>query len=114
MKGDTAKFSTFEHKGYPSINLHETHFEIKAIDYWEFRSFTYEEVKEIKHFDTNDRWWMQLYVLTSFWAQIFSPDDPWVLKVTLQNGGSWDYKTAPRYNSELNKIIKQLQSKIEA
>lgn len=52
-------------KGYPIIKLYEDYFEIKAIDYWNFRTFRYSDIQEIKHYYANDNWWTKLYMLTS-------------------------------------------------
>lgn len=41
----------FEKKGYPIIKIQADQFEIKAIDYWEFRRFSFSEIKEIKLVD---------------------------------------------------------------
>jgi len=37
----------FKAKEYHEIIVEETHFKIKAIDYWEFRSFNFDEVVSI-------------------------------------------------------------------
>ena len=36
----------FEAKGYPIIKVYNDYFEIKAIDYWEFRKFEFNYVKK--------------------------------------------------------------------
>lgn len=38
----------FKAKEYPEIIVEETHFKIKAIDYWEFRSFNFDEVVSLE------------------------------------------------------------------
>ena len=38
----------FEAKGYPIIKVYNDYFEIKAIDYWEFRKFEFNYVKKIE------------------------------------------------------------------
>ena len=38
----------FEEKGYPIIKIFKNHFEIKAIDFWNFRRFEYSELTELK------------------------------------------------------------------
>lgn len=71
----------FERKGFPSIRVFENYFEIKATDYWEYRAFNYSEIKNIIHYNPNEKWWNKLYILTSLTAQIFSKNDDWILKV---------------------------------
>ena len=39
----------FEERGYPIIKIYENYFEIKAIDYWEFRKFEYSNLKEMNY-----------------------------------------------------------------
>ena len=51
----------FEAKGYPIIKVYTDYFEIKAIDYWEFRTFNFSEVKSIEIIDTRKKWYFQLY-----------------------------------------------------
>lgn len=102
----------FEEKGFPSIRVFNNHFEIKAIDYWEYRVFEYSEIKEIIHYNPNDKWWNKLYILTSLTAQIFSENDPWILKLIKNNGGNWTYKTSHKPNSDFRKILNLLKTKI--
>ncbi|WP_027394233.1 hypothetical protein [Aquimarina latercula] len=101
-----------EEKGYPIIKMNVDYFEIKAIDYWEFRTFNYSDIKEIKYYDPNNNWWTKIYMLTSLTAQIFSKNDPWVLKIIKKSGGNWKYKTSPERNSEFNQVIKLLKMKL--
>ena len=35
----------FEEKGYPIIKVYDDYFEIKAIDYWEFRKFDFSNLR---------------------------------------------------------------------
>ncbi|SDF27787.1 hypothetical protein [Ulvibacter litoralis] len=102
----------FEKKGFPSIKVFNEHFEIKAIDYWEFRTFNYSDIKEITHYNPNDKWWNKLYIMTSLTAQIFSKEDPWILKIIRINGGDWTYKTSYKSNSEFKKIINLIRLKL--
>jgi len=102
----------FEQKGFPSIKVFDKHFEIKAIDYWEFRAFNYSDIKEITHYNPNDKWWNKFYISTSFIAQIFSKNDPWILKVIKINGGDWTYKTSHKPNSDFEKIINRIKIKL--
>ena len=86
-----------QEKGYPIIKLYEDRFEIKAIDYWNFRTFRYIDIQEIKHYDPNDNWWTKLYMLISFTAQIFSKNDPWILKIM--------YKKEATGNTRFHQLI---------
>lgn len=102
----------FEVKGYPSIKVFENHFEIKAIDYWQYRVFKYSEIKKISHYNPNNKWWNKFFILTSPSIQIFSQNDKWVLKVIKNNGADWSYFTSHEKNSDFNKIIKSIELKI--
>ncbi|WP_299443161.1 hypothetical protein [uncultured Aquimarina sp.] len=101
-----------DEKGYPLIKIWTDHVEIKAIDYSEFRTFKYSNIKDIEHYDPNNNWWTKLYMLTSLTAQIFSKNDPWVLKIILKNRGNWTYKTSPKQNSEFSQTIRLLKMKV--
>ena len=102
----------FEEKGYPIIKVYNDHFDIKAIDYWEYRTFKYSDIENLKLSDPNNNWWTKLYKLTSLTTQIFSKNDPWVLRIIKKSGGDWKYKTSPERNSEFNQVIKLLKMKL--
>lgn len=102
----------FDKKGFPSIKVFEDHFEIKATDFWEYRTFKYSETKDILHYNPNEKWWNQLYLMTSPIAQLFSKNDPWILKIIKTNKGDWTYKTSNKPDSDFRKIINALKAKI--
>lgn len=101
-----------DEKGYPIIKVYPDYFEIKAIDYWDYRTFNYSDISNINHYDPNDNLWTKIYISTSLSGQIFAKDDPWILKITKKNGGSWTYKTSPKPNSDFNKVIELLKTKL--
>lgn len=101
-----------EIKGYPIIKAYTGYFEIKAIDYWEYRTFNFSEVKSIEYYNPNNNWWTKIYMLTSLTAQIFSKNDPWLLKITKKNGGYWTYKTLPKQNIEFNQLVNYLKTRV--
>lgn len=102
----------FEKKGFPSIKVFDKHFEIKAIDYWEYRTFEYSDIKAIKHYNPNSKWWHKIYILTSLTTQIFSESDSWILKVIKNNGGDWTYQTSHKPNSDFSNVINLIKAKI--
>jgi hypothetical protein len=102
----------FEKKGFPSIRIFDEHFEIKAIDFWEYRTFKYSETKDITHYNPNEKWWNKFYLMTSPLAQLLSQDDPWILKIIKTNGGDWTYKTSYKSDSDFIKTINLLKAKI--
>lgn len=104
--------TTFEEKGFPSIKLFEKHFEKKAIDFWDYRSYKYSDIKEITHFNPNENWWNQLFFLTSPMTQLLSKDDPWHLKIIKTNGGDWVYKTSNKSNPNFRRILILLKTRI--
>ncbi|TRZ43977.1 hypothetical protein [Robertkochia solimangrovi] len=101
------KTHNFESPGFPSIQIFEDHFEIKAIDHWEYRTFAYLAVKKIKYFNPNNQWWNRIMITTSFFAN----NDPLILKIILKNGGDWTYVTSNKYNPDFRKTINQIQSR---
>ncbi len=102
----------FELNGYPSIKIYGDFFEIKAIDFSKLRKFNYSSIHKIKHFNPNNNWWTKIYILGSISAQIFANDDPWILRIEKKNGGSWDYQTSPKTNSEFNQVIDLIKLKV--
>ncbi len=109
----TSEKLIFVKKGFPSIKIFESHFEIKAIDYWEYRKFNYSEVKNIKHYNPNNIWYMKLYILSSLAAQIFSDTDSWILKISKINGGNWKYRTSYSNSFDFNEIINLISKKCQ-
>ncbi|MBV2196666.1 MAG: hypothetical protein KUL78_09210 [Flavobacterium sp.] len=102
----------FEVKGYPIIKVYDDYFEIKAIDYWEFRTFNYSEIKSIEIIDSRKKWYFQLYQVLFFNARIFAKQEPILLRITKRNDGFWDYSAKNEYNSDFNSILKELKIKI--
>ncbi|OUS01079.1 hypothetical protein A9Q86_10070 [Flavobacteriales bacterium 33_180_T64] len=109
----TPKIEIIEKKGFPTIKLYENHFEIKAIDYWEFRGFKYSELKELKLVNPKNNWWYRLYIATSWAGRVFAGDDPIKLKVIKKNNGDWEYQTSSKYNLEFRKVIMEINNRIK-
>jgi len=90
----------FNQKGFPIIKLHDDCFEIKAIDYWEYRTFKYSEVIEIDYYSNKDKWWNSLSLLSNF--------EPYKLKIIKENGADWVYDAPRKYSAEFALIVKVL------
>lgn len=103
----------FEEKGFPSVKIYETRFEIRAIDYWEFRSFKYAEIKELKYFCPNNNWFNRLYISMSIAGRMFSKNDQWILKIVKSDKDVWEYKTSSKPNTEFRKALKIINEKVE-
>ncbi|MFC4739378.1 hypothetical protein ACFO3U_05170 [Flavobacterium ponti] len=102
----------FDVKGYPIMKVYDDYFEIKAIDYWEFRRFNFVDVKSVEILNPNQNWLYKLYVITSLIAQIFSKDEPNTLKINLKNYGDWKYTISNKRNLEFDRIIKLIRQRI--
>jgi len=105
--------STFKKKGYPIIKVYENYFEIKAIDFWEFRTFEYSDLKELKIVNPFNNWWYRLYVNISWQGRMFAYTDPITLKVMKNNGGSWDYKFPNKQGSGFGKVVSEINERIK-
>jgi hypothetical protein len=101
-----------EEKGFPMVKILWDEFQIKALDYWDFRTFKYSDVKRVSHYNPNDNWFMRLYISTSIAGRMFAKKAPWILKIVLKNGGDWTYKTSPTHNMEFRKALKLIEEKI--
>lgn len=102
----------FEAKGYPIIKVYNDYFEIKAIDYWEFRKFEFNYVMKIelyKPFENISPITLSIY---SIFKHLFEKHEPNKLIITLQNEGNWEYLSSNKYNEDFNKIIRLINSKI--
>lgn len=101
-----------EEKGFPVIKILRDEFQIKALDFWDYRTFKYSDVKSVSHYNPNDNWFMRLYIATSIAGRMFAKKDPWTLKIVLKNGGDWTYQTSPTHNMEFRKALKLIEEKI--
>jgi hypothetical protein len=97
----------FNQKGFPIIKLHDDCFEIKAIDYWEFRTFKYSEILKIEYFHINEKYWY----LNIFRVFSYSRFEPSKLKVYKQNGADWTYNSPTEFNKEFNAFIKKIRTR---
>jgi hypothetical protein len=103
---------TFKKNGYPEILINETSFDIKAIDYWEFRSFNFNEVKSIDIINPQSTWYNRLYFVLSLTARIFAKDDPLLLRIIKKNEGVWEYNFKSEYNLEFRNTIKFIKEQL--
>lgn len=102
----------FKKNGFPEILIKETSFDIKAVDYWEFRSFNFNEIKSIDIINPQNTWYNKLYFVLSLTARIFAKEDPLILRIIKKNNGIWDYNFKNEYNSEFRKAIKIIKEKL--
>lgn len=94
----------FNQDGFPIIRFYDRHFEVKAIDYWEFRSFQYNEVIDIDYYHPSSNWvGSSIYFLSQF--------DPYQLKIKKMNGADWSYNAPSKFNSEFAEILNELRNK---
>ncbi|MFZ9956522.1 MAG: hypothetical protein ACO3E1_10420 [Flavobacteriales bacterium] len=96
----------FNKKGFPIIKLHDEHFEIKAIDYWEFRSFKYSEVNKIE-FSNETEMAFHMPLLSIF----LSRNEPHRLKFFKNNGADWEYLSSPKVDNEFVSIINEIKKR---
>ena len=101
----------FKAKEYHEIIVEETHFKIKTIDYWEFKSFNFDEVLLVALIKPQKRWYYQLYFIFSPMARIFANEEPLLLRITKKNGGVWDYQYKNEYSADFRAIVKKLVRK---
>ena len=102
----------FKVKEYPEIIVEETHFKIKAIDYWEFRVFKFYEIELVEVINPQKNWFNQLFNTISPIARKYATEEPLILRVTRKNQGIWDYKIPNKYDEDFNEIIRLINSKV--
>jgi len=103
----------FKKKGYPIIKVYEDYFEIRAINFSEFRKFEYHNLKKIILKDPKKKWWNRLYISTSIFGQIFSKIDYIKLKVINKSKREWTYLTPNTQNSDFNRFTRMINHKIK-
>lgn len=102
----------FSKNKFPIIEVEETEFRIKAIDYWEFRVFKFHEIESVKVINPQKNWFNQLFNTLSPIARKYTTEEPLILRVTKKNQGIWDYKIPNKYEEEFNEIVRLINSKI--
>lgn len=102
----------FKTKGYPIIKVYNDYFEIKAIDYWEFRKFEFNKVKKIELYKPSEKISPFTLSVISIFQHLFEKHEPNKLIITLQNDGNWEYLSSNKYNENFNEIIRLLNSKV--
>ena len=95
----------FNKKGFPIIKLRDDCFEIKAIDFWKFKTFKYSEILEIDYYQTNQKYWY-LNILQVF---SYSRFESYKLKIFKKNGADWTYNTAKQHDNEFDDFIKKIK-----
>jgi len=95
----------FKKPGFPIIRLNEDYFEVKAIDYWDFRSFRYDEVVKIKFYKESDS--SRLWLLQA----IFPALNPHILKFYKKNGGDWEYQSSHEEDKEFLAILTEIEKR---
>ena len=99
----------FNKKGFPIIKLLDDCIEIKAIDYWEFKTFKYSEILKIDYYQTNQKYWYLNFL------QIFSYSrfEPHKLKIFKKNGADWTFNTTEQHNNEFDSFIKKIKDRCD-
>lgn len=91
----------FNQEGFPIIRFHDDYFEIKAIDYWEFRSFRYDEVVDLDYYHTSKNWiGLSIYFLTLY--------EPYTVKIKKNNGVDWKYSAPNEYSKEFASVLNEV------
>lgn len=90
-------------KGFPTVLLKEDEFQIKAIDFWEFRTFKYSEVTKIEYSKRLDN-----YFLGGAFYLIALDHAPVKLKIYKTNGADWTYDCSKTEHPEFNEILKEI------
>lgn len=95
----------FKKKGFPIIRIYEDHFDVKALDYWEFRSFRFDEVVNIQYRDNTSAFTFSLL------GYYLSQMDPYSLIIYKSNGGDWKYECPGQDDAEFHSILSLLMEK---
>lgn len=103
---------TFEEPGHPIIKILEDRISIKAIDYWEFRDFKFDNIKSIKLYRPYENSLLGfLFKSNPVWGEYREKDD-FVLRINLKDGEHWDYKTVYNFSPTFKNLVDNLQSKL--
>lgn len=96
----------FKKPGFPIIKLHEDSFEIKAIDFWEFRTFLYSEVIKIKLYKSDSS---LFFGPISYLA--IQEIEPFKLKIYKENGADWTYEAPAKEDPEFISFINEIKKR---
>ncbi|MCB9187923.1 MAG: hypothetical protein H6599_01445 [Flavobacteriales bacterium] len=102
----------FEVKSYPILKIYEEHFEIKALDHWEFRPFQYSSISSIECFNPNSKWYNKIMNYGHF-NRFFEDLEPSILRINLKNGGNWEYKCPFRISNDFRSFLGEISDKLK-
>ena len=104
----------FQLKGFPELKVYTDHFEVKARDHWEFRSFKFSEVQKIRYYDPNNNWWTRILILFSNLSmRVYTPKKYYYLRIYTYTGGYWNYITPEFVSRDLITVLQAIEKRIE-
>lgn len=96
----------FKRSGFPIVRIYDESFEVKAIDFWNFRSFQFDKVKRIEYRKSNSAFWFGAF--DELLQSIF---DPYRLKIYLKDGSDWTYDTPREHSDDFQKLVEDLRNR---
>jgi len=102
----------FKQKGFPEINVYADYFEVKARDYWEFRTFKFNEVQKIRYYDPNNNWWTPIAILfTNLYTRVYAQKKYYYLRIYKNSGGYWNYITPEFVSLDLITALREIEKR---
>ncbi|CAG5080372.1 hypothetical protein [Parvicella tangerina] len=101
----------FNKAKFPIIKVYRESFEVKALDYWEFRQFDFNQVKSINYYNPNHLWYNKLFFYNAYHAA-FKNLEPSIIKVNLMNGENWKYTCPNKIDKKLSRFLFWLRGEI--
>lgn len=102
---------SYDKSDSPKIQLYDNSFLIKGIDNLSFRSFDFNDVKEVRYYDPNNNWWTKIYlILATLRNPIYLKAEKYrFLKIYKTNGGTWNYVMPYKVDLEFINILKLIE-----
>jgi hypothetical protein len=102
----------FKQKGFPELKVYTEHFEVKARDHWEFRTFKYSEVKKIRYYDPNNNWWTPIAMVFSRpYMSFYTEKKYYYLRIYKSSGGYWNYITPEFVSPDLIITLRHIEKR---
>jgi hypothetical protein len=102
----------FEEKGYPTIKVYNDRISIKAIDYWAFREFKFQNIKSFEFYRPYEKGFFGFLREMDPILSYFRKEDDFIFRINLKDGENWEYNTTYKFSKGFEILLKDLQKRL--
>lgn len=102
----------FEEKGHPTIKVYNDRISIKAIDYWAFREFKFENIKSFEFYRPYEKGFFGFFREMDPILSYFRKEDDFIFRINLKDGENWEYNTTYKFSKGFEILLKDIQKRL--